>query len=552
MQSRLVVSVGLLSAVWAGCDGCSQKAPDSAPTRYIPSDAEVVLEVADVGLLVQARQAALAHYGSLVSKEQMEGLQKELTLTMGFDPTTPEGLAQAGLPAQGRVAGQLAKDARGALWVIPSADAVKLAASLDKAIKGRVTVDGSHVEKAGDVEVTVFETQFGDQKVVVAARAFTGGYALVGLGREAVTLVKRALALPAEESVEGQAEYKALAEQLGTSWAVRMISPTGGETLRGALKTASRAVPEARALLREELSAIKSVGWVLELGLSGATARAQVRLTPEGLALSQKLFAVDPEPGDGVRAVTLPQAVISLQAALHPTAVLELMAPKGSPERDQYEKVAARVKTDLGADLDAEVVPLLTGHLALAVGLGDLSGVSFQQLMGNPRAVMWTAAGLGVKDPEAAVALEKRMDEGLKARGLEIVPREVSGKTVRSLMPPKQGDKPPAALAETTAFGKAWMFSNEAVLTEQIIKNTGASSALGGRPGLALEVSFVQLAKQVESFRFGDLPIIYRSVLARILDVVRLLNTARVRVHPNGDGIELKAELTLMPVKSGS
>ncbi|MCB9651432.1 MAG: hypothetical protein H6730_33285 [Deltaproteobacteria bacterium] len=304
--------------------------------------------------------------------------------------------------------------------------------------------------------------------------------------------------------------------------------------------------------MRDELSAVKSVGWVLELGIDGAVARAQARLTPEGQALSQKIFAVDPDPGEGVKAVMLPQAVVSVQAALHPAAILDALAPADTPSRAQFDQVSAKVKADLGADLEKEVLPLLTGHAAVAMGLGDLTGISFQQLVGNPRAVMWTSAAVGVKDPAAAVELEQRLDEGLKVRGLSIVSRDVAGKAVRSLMPPAQGDKAPAPLAETMAFGKAWMFANEPALTDQILKNTAAPSALGGRPGVAVEVNFLQLAKQAESFRFGDLPIIYRSVLARILDVVRLLNTARVRIHPNADGIELKAELTMMPVKSGS
>lgn len=552
MRTRLVATIGLLSALWVGCDGCDKKGPISAPTRYIPADAEVVLEVADVGVGLKAREAVLARYGALVSKEQVAGIQKELTLTLGFDPTTAEGLAQAGLPTHGRAAAQLTRDARGALWVVPVGDPAKLAASLDKAIKGRVTVDGTREEKIGGADVTVFETQFGEQKVVVAARTFTGGYALVGLGRDAVELVKKALALPTEQSVETHAEYQALAKQLGNDWALRMISPTGGETLRGALKAASRAIPEARLLVRDELSAVRSVGWVLELGLDGAVARAQARLTPEGQALSQKIFAVDPDPGEGVKAVMLPQAVVSVQAALHPAAILDVLAPADTPSRAQFDQVSAKVKADLGADLEEEVLPLLTGHAAVAMGLGDLTGISFQQLVGNPRAVMWTSAAVGVKDPAAAVDLEERLDEGLKVRGLSIVSRDVAGKAVRSVMPPAQGDKAPAPLAETMAFGKAWMFANEPALTDQILKNTAAPSALGGRPGVAVEVNFLQLAKQAESFRFGDLPIIYRSVLARILDVVRLLNTARVRIHPNADGIELKAELTMMPVKSGS
>ena len=60
MRTRLVATIGLLSALWVGCDGCDKKGPISAPTRYIPADAEVVLEVADVGVGLKAREAVLA------------------------------------------------------------------------------------------------------------------------------------------------------------------------------------------------------------------------------------------------------------------------------------------------------------------------------------------------------------------------------------------------------------------------------------------------------------------------------------------------------------
>lgn len=536
-------------SVAVGCGGCSEKPGSGSPLQFIPADADAVLEIRDIGLMIRAREGVSTHFGVLVPPAQIESLQKEFQLGLGFDPSTAEGLAKAGLPAKGAIAAQILSSGQGAVWVVPVADAAKLTPLVDKVIKSRVSVDATRAEKLGAAEVTVYETQFGADKVTVAAHLFTRGFLLVGLGRDAVALLKGALAVTPDSSVAKSAEYAALLTSLDAKWDVRMTSPKGGETLTGALRTAARTVPEAKALIRDELKVVKSVGWSATFNAVGLSVQGVLRLNEDGLALSKKLFAPGGSPEVGVKAVGVPQSVVFAQVGLHPATVMELLAPAGSSARANLDRASGRAQQDLNLDLEKELVPLLTGHGALALGLGGLDKMSFKELMGNPRGALWTAFSLGVKEPAAAVALEKRLDPGLKARNLEIVTREVNGKTIRSMLPPKDpitGAQAP--LVETSGFNGAWVFANEPALMDQVIKNETAANALGGPSGLYVEVNFRELNTQLSAFRYGDLPVLYRSLLAKIMDGLKLLDTANLRVQPSAEGLKMSAQLNITPL----
>ena len=213
-----------------------------------------------------------------------------------------------------------------------------------------------------------------------------------------------------------------------------------------------------------------------------------------------------------------------------------------SLERRQLDAVFGRMKKDIATDVEKEVLPLLSGQAAAALGVGDLSKRSFAELAGNPRGVLWTAFGLGVNDPKKAVEIEKRLDPGLTARNLKVVDRKVADISVRSVQPADG-----APLVETMIQNGAWLFSNEKVITDLIAQNQAAPDLLKGKPGLAAEVRFRTLAKAVKSFRMGGLPVLYRSLLAKALDVLNLLDTLRVVARPTQDGLQFEAQLSLIP-----
>lgn len=546
-----VAVVVLAAALGAGCDGCSKKSAERAsPLRYIPQDADAVLEIRDLALLGDAREAVATKFAALVTKQQIEGLQQELVRAFGFDPTTKEGLAQAGLPSSGPMAANVLANGKGAVWVVPVADKEKLAPVLLKIVKARVSVDKTSTTKAGEHEITLYTTQFGADDLQVAAHVFVDGYVLIAAGKTSADLLKAALALTPEQSIDKSKEFLALSKSLDPAWDVRMISPRGGETMKGALRTAARSLPQARALLGADFSAVSSVGWSADMSTTGVKVKGELRLTEAGKKIANEIFAAPGEPGPGVRAVAIPEAVVFAQLALQPQAIIDLLAPVGSPARGQFDVAKANAKKDANIDFETEILPQLTGHAAVALGLGGLDKVSFQELVGNPRGVIWTAAGVGVKEPAKAVEIEARLDEGLKTRGFSIVTREVKGKSVRGVVPPQDPREPqaPAALVETTGFGGAWVFANEGPLMDRVAGNESGASGLGGKGGFYLELNLRELNKQLAAFRYGDLPVLYRSLLAKVMDAVKLLSSLKVRVHPSADGVTMSGELELVPL----
>ena len=135
-------------------------------------------------------------------------------------------------------------------------------------------------------------------------------------------------------------------------------------------------------------------------------------------------------------------------------------------------------------------------------------------------------------------------------RGFSIVTRDVKGKPIRGVLPPKDPTAPedPAPMVETSGFGGAWIFANEQALMDRVAGNEAGASGLGGQGGVYLEVNFAELNKQISAFRFGDLPVLYRSLLAKVLDAVKLLSSAKLRVHPSPDGVSMSGELELVPL----
>lgn len=546
--------LGLLAVaatLGVGCDGCGNKTPEQgSPLQFVPADADAVIELRDISMLGAAREGVLKSFGALVPEEQVKSLQQEFDRAFGFDPTSKAGLAKAGLSETGAVAGHLLADGKGAVWIAPVRDEKKLAPLLLKIIKGRVSVDKTSTTKVGTSEVTVYSAQFGADDVTVAAHTFAKGFVLVGAGRKAVDLLKAALAVSPDKAVDKSPEYLALTKGLDPKWDLRMISPKGGEALKGALRTAARSVPEARALLGANLDVVASAGWSANFSAKGVEVKGDLRLTEAGKVLAHKVFAAPGAPGKGVLSVAIPEAVVFAQLALQPQAVIDLLAPEGSPARRRFEAAKSSAKRDANLDFEAEILPLLTGHVALALGVGGLDKVSFQQLMGNPRSVVWTAAGIGVKEPAAAVALEKRLDPGLKQRGFDIVTRQVKGKSIRGVVPPKDPTEPeaPAPMVETTGYDGAWVFANEGALMNRVAANDAGASGLGGKGGLFVEVNFRELNTQISSFRFGDLPVLYRSLLAKVLDAVKLLSKAKLHVSPSPDGVTMSGSLELVPL----
>lgn len=531
----LLVVLGLLP----GCSGCDKGGGD--PRRYVRQDAEAILEVKDLGIFTRAREKLLTSFGAVVSPQQVEGLQHELSLRLGFDPSTPEGLEAAGLPKVGAVVVQLADGGSSALWVVPVADPGKFATTLDKVVRSRASIDEVTKETVEGQELTIFASAFGAEKVAVATYTHHRGFGLIGVGSKGKALVSAALTLKAEDTIERHPEYQAQVQALGQAWEVRLISPSGALALQGALRTASRALPLRGLDQHPALAHLKSAGWALELGGNQAKVQGRLRLDAEGLAQSKALFAPKGAPNPGVLAVDLPRAVVFLQVAGSVTGLLDALAPAGTPPRARLDALYAKVKTDLSTDVEKEVLPILTGHVALALGLGDLTGRGVDSLMQNPLALLWTAAGLGVDDPNALLAVERRLDPGLSAQGFQIGGREVGGVKIRSVTQATAAG--PATLVESFGRDKGMVLANEPAIADQLATHQG-TDRLGGQPGLALEVHFSELSRALAAVDLGTAPLLFRSMIAKGLEALASLDNLQAKVRPTEDGVGLEATLS--------
>jgi hypothetical protein len=532
------------------CRGCGGGGPAVQPIKYVGKDAEAVLEIRDLGALAKHKAELAKALVDVVPPEQIGALEKELELSLGFTPSTEKGLEDAGLPKEGPVAVEIADGASSAMWIVPFKDQAKLEKTIDRIARNRANVDSTEKVKAGESELTLLQTSFGTEKAVVAAYAFVNGTALIGVGSKGRALVERALTAPKEAgSVADNAEYAAIEKSLAKDWAVRVISPKADTSLTSGLKTVARMTGGRVARMLEsmpEIRGVKSAGWALNFTNRTAVLDGRVRLDDAALADMKAVFASKAGAPAGVSALAFEDAIIFASFSGDPRAFLDKVAPAGSEMRARVDEGFAQVKTDIGADVEAEVLPVLSGHGSIAVGLGNLSGRNLMQMMQNPASVMWTAFALGAADPDKLLEVEKKLDAGIKEKGLAIGARNVAGKEVRVLQKPIEGQEP-AMIVETVTVGGARIFSNDAKRTDEVVARASGSpkDPLAGKAGGVLELRLGKLAETLRSFDFGALPVLYRALVAKAVSLVGVFDRIVVHFAPAEDGITFSAQVAL-------
>ncbi len=523
-------------AVLSGCRGCGST-PSEPPTHFVAKDAEVVVEVRDVRTLVRLREALAHELGAFITTGQVDSLRQELALTLGFDPSTDDGLKKAGVRTEGQVAVQLEDGGRSAMWVIPVDDAAKFKQTVHDAAAARVGANKTTVEG----EITLYQGEFGPQLVTVAACAVARGAGLVGAGPKAKEMVAAALLRKPEDSVASHPEYAKQVGALGQSWDVRAISPSGARAVVDAVQLIMR---RPGFVLPAGLGGLVSAGWSLDAKPTGLEMQGRLRLDEGGMERARKLFTGAKAPA-GIRALDVPAAAAVLQVGGDPSALIAMLAPPGSANRAELDRFFERVKSDVGTDPEHDVIPLLSGHGAVSVGAGDLSRLTLMALQRNPMSALWTVFAVGTKDEETIKTIEQRLDPGLKARQFEISTRNAAGQDVRVVaqVDPTSGAR--ATLVETFGKAGAMVFSNEPAITNSVVANAGGRDLLAGVGGLALELRFGVLAQQLKTFPIAALPALFRAIARKIVDAVALLDVATLQAKLAPDGIDLHGELKL-------
>ncbi len=539
---RVVWVVSLLTITLQGCSFFKTGA-SAHPLEFVGTDAAVVVELRDIGLLIDLRATVTKNFSGVVSEAQIEQLGDNLALTFGFDPTKPEGLKSVGLASKGPVAGELSTDGLRALWVVPVADPKLLLPVIEDVMKARFGVDEVQTEKREGVSVTTYSTEFGPRTVVRGAHAMSKGHLLFATGPDAADSVARASKLDPKRSVRNHPEFRAIASNLGNDYDIRMISHQGGAAALTAARRAGGDPQELAPLLQR----VTSAGWTLQYDGETVRVAGRARLNDAGLQDVRRVFATKGSAPGGVRAVNLPSAVFVAQASGDPQALLNAVARPGSALRRELEQGARRAKAEIDIDPLQELVPLLSGHAVVSVGTADLSTVELRELQRGPLERLWVGFSTSVSDSAAVSKVEGTISAQMRAQGLRVKERKVGNSQIRDILP-REGALNTAPLVSTFQHEGAWGFSIEPTVANAIVTNDRGTDALNGRPGLHAELRVDRLIAELRRFRAQQLDLAERFMFMTTLNYLSLIKQLTVDVEPVDDGLRMQTELQFSPL----
>ena len=529
----------LLALLIAGCGFFKTERSSEHPLQFMRKDADAIVELRDIGMFAALRSSLSQQFSGVFSDAEIGQMREELSLLLGFDPTSLKGLASVGLAIEGPIAGEVLADGTGAVWAIPVDKPKTLAPVIKTVMEARFGVDEVVTETQDGVALTRMLMEFGPRKVQRAAHAMAKGHIIIAFGPKSDELVLRAVKNPKAESALTDPSYRAMAKRVGETYDARFVSMRGAEALTSALRRIDRRAAELKSLTDR----VSQAGWTLRYHEGAIKADGHAVLDDAGQKQVQEVFAVKGGVPAGVKAVNLDRAIVFVQASGNPEALLQTIAPEGSGPRRQLDRAVARVKQDLDIDLLKDILPKFSGHAALAVGTGDLSGVEFKEIVGNPAGLTWTAFAASARDPKALAAAEGKLNTKLKERNVEVKKRTLAGAELREVMPIKPDGETADALFSTFSSQGAWGFSVEPVVAEAIVKNSGAQDALDGRPGVYGELRVERLSAELRRFNIRELPILYRALVVKMLDYLSLVQVIQGRVEPSRDGLHMQGEL---------
>jgi hypothetical protein len=549
LQRFVFVLTSLVCFISLGCRGCDRSASERPPASWIAKEAEAVVEAPDLGYLAKRRDVIRSVLTGVATEQQLEGLEGELRRVLGFDPLSEEGLKAAGLPAKGPLAVQVADGGRAALWVLPVSNAEHFGATVTRLAKGRAAVHKTDVKEVKGRKLTVLYTQWGPDEFPVVCWTVHKGMGFVGVGRTGPELVSAGLDRTREQSVLTHPEYQALAKDLGTAGAVRVIVPHTEELAPGLFRRLR--LQGDPAAIAEASKQAKSVGWSLGLAKNKLTVDGKIRFSAQGLERIRAVWKTGGGPPKGVLTLRSDDAVIFALAAGDAAALVQTLSTGGM--HGEIETLVGELNKQLGVDVMKQVLPLLSGHAAISLGVADLTGIpDLRVLVRNPARGLWTNLSLGVNDVAGLEKLKTvgaKLDPVLTQRGLRRGTRKVQGRPVASVFM----DKSEQLVIETFVGDKAWLFANHREQTDRLAKGGGAAAdPLGGAAGLFVELRFQPLVSALRQVDVASLAgsgasaLLVRAFVAKAMLVLGRLERAQVEVKGVADGVTLRAELGLL------
>jgi hypothetical protein len=537
--ARLVLGSLVLSTLGVGCGGCEKKASEP-PTVFLSKDAEMVLEIPDLGVVAKRKAALLQRFGALVKPEQVKELEQALTRAIGFDLTTAEGLTAAGLPASGAAAMEFVEQGRGALWVVPVADAEKMTKVLADVVKARMTVDETKDEALAaplSGQLTTYLRAFGDQKIPIAAVSIqkARGYALIGAGSKAPDIVRAALGRKKEESLASNADYASLSKVADGGF-VKLLVPSA-QAVMGKLAGGQ---PSTQGFAKE----IMSTAWWLALDEASIALEARVRLSEAGKAQAASFFKTGAKAPGGVLGTLGPEATLIAYGAGDAKTVLDLLAPEGSELRLRLDGSFARAKDELGVDVMTQLLPLSSGHGALAMGFNEFKQLPpLPEFLQAPARYLWTVASVGLKSEADAKKLfddKSGFDAVAERRGLALEKRKAGAVDVTTMKLKDAPDGFDPVIAELLTHRGAWITTNAGKQTDRVVAAKPVDDALPNG-GLLVELRVRPLlatlkALDLSGFQGAAEVMMLRTFQARAVELLEPFQRVAVRVQPaSGD-----------------
>ncbi|MBI4818951.1 MAG: hypothetical protein HY791_21955 [Deltaproteobacteria bacterium] len=531
-----------LFAGLVGCKGCGQKPAAEPPERFVDRSAPAILELSDLGAIARSRQAVVGMMAGLATQAQLDEATKAMSNDLGFDLTTVEGLAAAGLPDKGPMAVQLSEG--GAMLVVPVIDETKLKAVVSKSVSARLGATSAERDANG-VKLTVFSRAFGPDTVPVTTYAAKGGLAFIGFGRTSPEVVTAALSLPAESSIRNHPEYQALDKALGRQGVARVIAPSPGPLRDAILEALADRMPLQKETLKYNP---KSAGAVLFADAKELRVDARVRLAEADLGQARAVFTQKGAiPASVGRIGGLP-SFLYLEVSGEVRALLEAAGKEDPGFKQELEEGFVQLKEMTGVDAQKDLIEKFGGHGAIAVGLRDPALLAdLEALRRNPFAAIWTMVGVSFTGANAKL-YDDAMDKVMA--GVPDVKREkqtAADGVVDVLEVPE-----PKATLHLARMKDAIILTNDG---ERLKEKADGSGILGGRAGFGAELRFGPVvaalgAVNPEAVSPGAGAIMARGIIEKARGVLARFDRARATMTLVEDGVAFEGRIVFAPPRS--
>jgi hypothetical protein len=523
---RPLCAVALI--VLAGCGRCGAARSAASAEELLPQAPQGAAVTAPLGVLAQHASALVDRASSLPGGDQLTDLRKGLATSLGFDPSTREGLLSAGIdPDRGAALAILggaapggagyAGDGRSAQRV---ALEVAIALPLTKPDLFLQTAQRLLVERAGYAP-SAGHPQVYERRGVQLGLAVVRGYGVIVRGPDAAALLAEAARRKPEESLAKSPGLTAVRGKLGTQ-DLLLYAPAGSQL---AARYGVQALPGDAGL------AVTSSAQGLALRLSAQlppepSAKAQAALPGGG---SWLMGLLPPEAAVHARlGVSAPQLLSLVQrvpqlapflAKVDLMPLLEALAPGASLSLGVEKSASLAHLVDYGLDVRRET-PFQTVQMVALAEVAD--AYRFSRALS---AVMEQLPALGAKATRVGDDFQIVYAGG---KGARVGMREI------------EGHKVAFALGGAIEPGQ---------LTRAPPEKDPEAAALTQDPGAAARADFGKLYAAVHALpdtTYGSGPQSYvtRSLVGQVIDPLQPLRVSlAVQVQQDSLGATLDLEL---------